>query len=91
MNTEQQQPHEPQQQQMMTEPYSATAEATTQTNPEQDEEMIEVKKRMHNASQEDERPAKMEKQVDEPPHEGTERIDGRSRSPMSRDDRAMAF
>lgn len=48
------------------EPQSAAAEAPAQTSPDEDEEMEEVKERGHSNAEDDERPNKFEKPMDEP-------------------------
>ena len=87
-DTQQPQLHEPQQQQVV-ERQSAAAEATAQTTPSPRHEG--EKKRAHPEEGVDERPSKMEKPSEEKHDLEPEPIRGRSRSPMSRDDRSLAF
>ena len=100
---EQQQPCEPQQQPGHIGPHAAAAEqhaaaagqtaaateATANENVDADEEMNESRKRGKANVDDGERPHKVEKTTDEA---SNSRIDAvRSRSPMTRDDRALAF
>ena len=87
-DTQQPQPHEPQQKQVV-ERQSAAAEASAQTPPSPRDEG--EKKREHPEEGVEERPSKMEKPSEEKPEIEPEPSRGRSRSPMSRDDRSLAF
>ena len=88
--TQPQQPQaEPQQTQVANEPHAA-AEATAQTKPEPEVTQGGGAKRMH-TTEGDERPAKTEKLSEEHDDRPLEPQRGRSRSPMTRDERSIAF
>ena len=73
---------------------TAAAEATAQTQPDpEDEKMAEVKKRSHGPSDDaDERPAHIAKSSSSAdPREDNEKEATRSRSPLPRDERTLAF
>ena len=91
--TQQLQPHEPQPQQVGTEPHAA-AEATAQTNPDPDDtEMTSVRKREHPVNADEERPSQLAKTMVGEERSGANEPSesARSRGPRPHDERNVAF